>query len=361
MKRNRMHQTWVTEDPVLDEEKQNTSLLGYRGSRAGWREIECITPGWQRILCWMKRNRIHHSWVTEDPVLNEEKQNASHLGYRRSSAGWRETEFMQHLGNRVSSAEWRETECITPRLPRIQCWMKRNRMHQTWVTEDPVLAEEKQNASHLGYRGSRAGWRETECITPGLPRILCWMKRNRIHHSWVTEDPVLNEEKQNASHLVYQGSSAGWRETECISLRFPRIQCWMKRNRMHQTWVTQDPVLDEEKQNTSLLGYRGSSAGWRETEWITPGLPGIQCWMKRNRMHHTWVTEDPVLDEEKQNTSLLGYRGSSAEWRETECITPGLPRIQCWLKRNWIYASHLRCQVWCSVASYKLFTCCQAE
>ena len=60
-------------------------------------------------------------------------------------------------------------------------------MHHTWVTKDPVMDEEKQNASHLGYQGSSAGWRETDC----------------------TKDPVLAEEKQNASHLGYQGSSAG--------------------------------------------------------------------------------------------------------------------------------------------------------
>ena len=229
---------------------------------------------------------------------------------------------------------WGENECITPGLPRIQCWMKRNRMHQTWVTEYQVLNEEKQNASHLGYQGYSAGWRETECITPSLPRIQCWMKRNRMHQTWVTEYQVLNEEKQNASHLVYQGSSAGWRETECITPSLPRIQCWMKRNRMHQTWVTEYQVLNEEKQNASHLGYQGYSAEWRETECITPSLPRIQCWMKRNRIHHTLVTKDPVLNEEKQNASHLGYQGYSAGWRETECIKPGLLRIQCWMKRN---------------------------
>ena len=162
-----------------------------------------------------------------------------------------------------------------------------------------MLDEEKQNASNLGYWGSSAGWREIECITPGLPGIQSWMKRNRMHHTWVTKDTVLDEEKQNASNLGYRGSSAGWRETEYITPGLQGIQSWMKRNRMHHTWVTEDPVLDEEKQNTSLLGYRGSSAEWRETECITPRLPRIQCWMKRNRMHQTWVTEDPVLAEEK--------------------------------------------------------------
>ena len=231
MKRNRIHHTWVTEDPVLDEEKQNASHLGDRGSCAGWRETECITPGWQRILCWMKRNRIHHTWVTEDPVLDEEKQNASHLGYWGSSAGWR------------------ETECIM----KIQCWM-RNEMHHTWVTEDPVLNKEKRNASHLGDNGSSAGWSETECITPGWQRIQCWMMRNGMHHTCVTENSVLDEEKGNASHLGYKGSSAGWWETECITPVLPRIQCWMMRDGTHHIWVTEDPVLDDKKTNASHLG-----------------------------------------------------------------------------------------------------------
>ena len=332
MKRNGMHHTWVTPDPVLDEEKRNASHLGYLdeekwnashlgypGSSAGWRETECITPGLPRIQCWMKRNWMHHTWVTKHQMLDKEKWNAAHLCYRGSSAGWR------------------EAECITPVLPRFPCWMKRSGMHHTWVTEDPVLDEEKMNTSHLCYQGFSAGQRETECITPELPRIQCWMKRKWIHHTCATKDPVLDEEKMNTSHLCYQGSSAGWREAECITSVLPRIQYWMKGNGMHHTCATEDPVLDEEKMNTSKLCYQGSSARWREAECITSVLPRIQYWMKGNGMHHTYATKDPVLDEEKLNASHLCYRGSSAGWRETECITPVIQRIQCWMKWKGIH------------------------
>ena len=256
--------------------------------------MECITPVLLRIQCWMKISRMNHTCATEDPVRDEEKQNESHLCYPESSAGWR------------------EVECITLVLPRIQCGMKRSRMHHTCATKDPVMDEEQQNASHLSYRGSSAGWREMECITPVLPRIQCRMKRSRMNHICATEDPVLDEEKLNASHLCYRGSSAGWRETECITSVLPRIQCWMKSSRMHHTCATKDPVLDEEKLNASHLCYRGSSTGWRETECIMPMLLRIQCWMTRNRIHHTCATKDPVLDKEKLNASHLCYRGLSA-------------------------------------------------
>ena len=61
-------------------------------------------------------------------------------------------------------------------------------MHYAWVTED-------RNALRLGYRGS-------ECVTPGLPRI-------GLRYAWVTED-------RNALRLGYRGS-------ECVTPGLPRM------------------------------------------------------------------------------------------------------------------------------------------